>query len=365
MAVRLIFAAWSLEGTRSRWNIYRMNADGSDSCALTASGAWQNEDPTWSPDGRLVAYISNRLSVDPNNYGIFIIPATCNTAATPIAFMVAPDIDYQAPAWSPDGRKLAFRAMYTSGYTDIYMADVDLQGNRDRCVEATDQRANFRIGAGVGVLMGTRPPKSDPLRAGATMNTNDLLTQWSTLSLDEIAARLASGQDTAAAEQLFGAEDGRRADCGRAKYRPRAASACASAVVLLPGIMGSLLAAIRGVTSLLWINPAIFLEGNASYLELDDDGTADATPPSRRSPVGIEKLVYLKIELALRRRPSCSSSRTTGAGPSNTTPTCWPAAWQNGPPEADKQFTLVGHSMGGHRGPRLRGAPPGTRPEAR
>ena len=104
-----------------RWSEFR---------ALTASGAWHNEDPTWSPDGRLIAYISNRLSVDPNKYGILIVPATCNTAATPIAFMVAPNIDYQAPAWSPDGRKLAFRAMYASGYTDIFVADVDPQGNR-------------------------------------------------------------------------------------------------------------------------------------------------------------------------------------------------------------------------------------------
>jgi hypothetical protein len=37
------------------------------------------------------------------------------------------------------------------------------------------------------------------------MNTNDLLVNWSTLSLDEIETRLEAGTDDEAASVLFGA----------------------------------------------------------------------------------------------------------------------------------------------------------------
>ncbi len=174
--------------------------------------------------------------------------------------------------------------------------------------------------------------------------TTELLTQWSTLSLDEISARLESGQDTAAAQQLFG-EDAVAAmtaapDASRA-VGPR------EAVVLLPGIMGSTLSSIRGVTSLIWLNPAIFLEGNAGYLELDAGAATDASPMVEIVPVGIEKLVYLKIALTLRRECELYEFPYDWRRPiehnADVLHTCL-ERWAAG---TDKRFTLVGHSMGG------------------
>jgi pimeloyl-ACP methyl ester carboxylesterase len=174
--------------------------------------------------------------------------------------------------------------------------------------------------------------------------TTDLLTQWSTLSLDEISARLETGRDTAAAQQLFGeetvAEMTAAPDASRG-IGPR------EAVVLLPGIMGSLLSSIRGVTSLIWLNPGIFLEGNAGYLELGADGASDASATVEIVPVGIEKLVYLKIALALRRECELYEFPYDWRRPieynADVLHTCL-ERWAAG---SKKRFTLVGHSMGG------------------
>jgi hypothetical protein len=131
------------------------------------------------------------------------------------------------------------------------------------------------------------------------MNTNDLLASWSTLSLDQAEARLEAGEDVEALVQLLGAEEA--AELREMAHRPRSRGA-REAVVLLPGIMGSLLYSIRGVTTVLWINPLLFLQGNSAYLELNQDGSGDGAPAIETVPFALEKLCYLKIGLALRRQ---------------------------------------------------------------
>jgi len=181
------------------------------------------------------------------------------------------------------------------------------------------------------------------------MNTNDLLNQWSTLSLDEIEAQLASPDVAQAARKLYGVKPVRqmRAVSMERAISPRAAGA-AEPVVLLPGIMGSLLSSIRGVTTLLWINPAVFLQGKGNYLDLNAAGTDDADPTVEVVPVGIEKLFYLKISLTLRREAQLYEfpfdwRRTIEASADVLHDRL--ERWAGGDP--NRKFTLLGHSMGG------------------
>lgn len=177
------------------------------------------------------------------------------------------------------------------------------------------------------------------------MNTQDLLASWSSLSFEEIEARLEAGGEEDMVEQLFGSTE--VAEMRTLTATPRARG-LREAVVLLPGIMGSLLSSIRGVTTLLWINPAIFLNGQSSYLELNPDGTRDGCPNIEAVPISLEKLVYLKIGLALRRQVDLYEFPYDWRRPIE-----WSAdvlhgcleRWADGNP--DRQFTLVGHSMGG------------------
>lgn len=178
------------------------------------------------------------------------------------------------------------------------------------------------------------------------MNTNDLLARWSTMSVEQIEAELQKAEDSAAAEQLYGPEE--LAELRDLASQTRSLRGPRQAVIYLPGFMGSLLASIRGETTLVWLNPALYLQGKANYLELAADGIHDASPRVEIAPTGIEKIFYLKMALALRkeallfefpydwRRPIEQNGRLL-----RNTIERWAAG------AADMQFTLVGHSMGG------------------
>jgi len=125
----LAFAAMDREPDGDFWNIYRVNADGEGLCTIAAGGRWHNETPAWSPDGRWVVYISTRDSKTAGKYGLFVVPGTCSPPAQPVAVVLSSDLDVRVPAWSPDGRQIAFSARNSNGFYDLYLIDVDDQGN--------------------------------------------------------------------------------------------------------------------------------------------------------------------------------------------------------------------------------------------
>jgi pimeloyl-ACP methyl ester carboxylesterase len=177
------------------------------------------------------------------------------------------------------------------------------------------------------------------------MNAMDLLSRWSTLSLEEIAKDIEAGENSDAIEQLFGADEA--AELQSVALIPQT-KGLRGAVVLLPGFMGSVLRSIRGMTSLMWINPLLFLKGEANLLELNREGTRDAAPQVDIVPVGAEKMTYLKIGLILHRHfdlyefPYDWRRRVEFNGDLlNTYIERWAAD------NPDQRFTLVGHSMGG------------------
>lgn len=120
------------------------------------------------------------------------------------------------------------------------------------------------------------------------------------------------------------------------------------ATVLLPGMMGSLLASIRGISTLIWVNPSVISNGHINLLDLDDDGLSDRSPDVEIAPIGIEKLTYLKLVITLARETRLYEF-----------PYDWRrhlewnadllhqaiARWSAN--DATRRFVLVGHSMGG------------------
>jgi hypothetical protein len=122
--------AWSPDGTRIAFvrneDIYVMNADGSGiqrlTHATTPLGVGQ---PSWSPDGRQIAFIVAR--VQPYN-----LPAidVMNTDGTDVRQLTGclPGCTDSEPAWSPDGTQIAFvRGMSSSpiGTQDVWMMKPD------------------------------------------------------------------------------------------------------------------------------------------------------------------------------------------------------------------------------------------------
>lgn len=177
------------------------------------------------------------------------------------------------------------------------------------------------------------------------MSTVDLYTRWSSLSLDEISAELQTADQIRAAEQLFGAEEVAKmleSQGERSVGGPR------KAVVLLPGLMGSLLSSIRGTTTLLWINPALILKGQSRYLELNEAGTGDAAPNITAVPSGLELMCYLKIALRLNAETQLFEFPYDWRLPVEANGDLLGQYLERWAQDDDAmRFTLIGHSMGG------------------
>jgi len=102
-------------------NLWISNPDGSEPKRLLES--WSEPRVRWSPDGKWLAY---SLQNDDFNSDIYIIATDGSNA--PINISKHPDNDFM-PAWSPDGRKLAFvgrhhKEAYDLFYVDLYHSDV-------------------------------------------------------------------------------------------------------------------------------------------------------------------------------------------------------------------------------------------------
>ena len=121
--------AWSPDGRRIAFvsnrdgnsDVYVMNADGSGQRRLTRNAAPLN-DPAWSPDGRKIAFLSDR----DDNSEIYVM----NADGSGLRNLTRDPAGDSTFAWSPDGRKIAFSSK-REGTWDVHLMNADGSGQRD------------------------------------------------------------------------------------------------------------------------------------------------------------------------------------------------------------------------------------------
>lgn len=97
----------------TRTHLYLLPKRGAEPMQLTF-GNFDDSQPAWSPDGKSIAFVSNR-SEEPDrnlNSDIWVISAEASTAAaTPRRVATSPSQD-RSPAWSHDSRSIAYVATH-------------------------------------------------------------------------------------------------------------------------------------------------------------------------------------------------------------------------------------------------------------
>ncbi len=111
------------------WDLYLLDLPSGQVRQITATRDYENA-PSWSPDGQWLAY----EAYAGDNLDIFIVNVA-DLSQPPIRLTTDPATDFR-PAWSPDGRRIAFVST-RAGQSDIWLANLDIPG-QDRFFNLTD-----------------------------------------------------------------------------------------------------------------------------------------------------------------------------------------------------------------------------------
>ena len=176
--------AWSPDGRRLAFyserdgnaEIYVMNADGTGVRRLTRTSADEGY-PSWSPDGRTIAFDSDR----DGNFDVFAMDADGGNVR-PLTRHPSRDV---SATWTPDGSTIVFMSDREDGGFDIYRAAADPSAAASRLtrtktawfpVSSPDGRTlAFHVGRDVH----TMPASGGALRRLTTDPANGMYPSWS------------------------------------------------------------------------------------------------------------------------------------------------------------------------------------------
>jgi len=131
---------------RRRTHLYVFDLRTKGAARQITSGGWDDEGPAWSPDGRLIAFTSNRDSVDGNDNSDVWVVASDDTSkgATTRRLTSTPGPDGD-PEWSPDGKWILYDRQPSGEpiamiYDPGQLAIIDASGGQPRAVTAALDR---------------------------------------------------------------------------------------------------------------------------------------------------------------------------------------------------------------------------------
>ena len=102
------------------WEIYVMDADGRNKRSLTGKGFAAGY-PSWSPDSKRIAFVSSEVwDIATGNWQIYVMDADGKNQKN----LSDNDFDEWGPSWSPDSKRIAFTSS-RDGNREIYVMNAD------------------------------------------------------------------------------------------------------------------------------------------------------------------------------------------------------------------------------------------------
>jgi TolB protein len=166
----IVFAGvrWSRDGSSETTQICTIRADGTGQRRLTPIRPREDVDPAWSPDGRRIAF--GRGDIRARRLAVMDADGShARTITGPLALA-------GSPSWSPSGRTIAFTWMPLHPPAPTFAQQIEIVGADGRGLHGLTRYAKFKGGAGSPAWS---PDGRQILFAGATTSPG----KWSIWSV--------------------------------------------------------------------------------------------------------------------------------------------------------------------------------------
>ncbi|MFM8319575.1 MAG: prolyl oligopeptidase family serine peptidase, partial [Chloroflexota bacterium] len=141
-----------------RWHLWIVDVASGKARQVSDHAVFDEQQPAWSPDGKLLAFVSNRApdpDAAPEMAQVWVMPA----GGGEMRCVSGPALDCARPSFAPDGRRIAW---YGSAGVEWYRNNDVWTGTLDGSQTPCNLTAAYDLHAAAGAISDINQPESQP-----------------------------------------------------------------------------------------------------------------------------------------------------------------------------------------------------------